>query len=140
MNLIQELHERGCRVTAQRAIIISAIESLSAHITADEIFKAVKKNNPYISLATVYRTLDLLKEAELITESNMGGSTMHYALKTHGPHHHAVCRKCNQSIELPSLLFTPIIEQLKTNHNFILEADHMVLFGICWQCQKEADE
>ncbi|HRV91220.1 MAG TPA: transcriptional repressor, partial [Anaerolineae bacterium] len=69
--LVNDLKERGLRVTPQRAIILEAIEGLSGHITAEDIFGVVKEVNSYISLATVYRTLELLKELGLIIESNM---------------------------------------------------------------------
>lgn len=135
-NLIKELRERGCRVTPQRAIIIEAIEALTGHLTAEEIFAQVQRTSPYISLATVYRTLDLLKKLGLITESNMGTATTHYALRTHGStHHHAVCRVCQQSIELPDDLFEPIVQSLQRDYNFTAEANHLVIFGWCADCQ-----
>ena len=64
-SLVEALRQRGMRVTPQRAIIFEAIENLEGHITAEEIFQAVQKINPYISLATVYRTLELLQELNL---------------------------------------------------------------------------
>jgi Fur family ferric uptake transcriptional regulator len=137
INLLNDLKERGLRVTPQRAIILEAIEQLPGHITAEDIFAIVQQTSPYISLATVYRTLDLLKELGLITESNMGTGTTHYALMSHGPHHHAVCRKCNRSIELPHNAFTPLVEQLRTEYNFIADANHIVMLGWCQECQPE---
>jgi len=137
ISLINDLKERGLRVTPQRAIILEAIEKLSGHITAEDIFALVQKSSPYISLATVYRTLDLLKELGLITESHMGTGTTHYALMTHGPHHHAVCRKCNRSIELPHDAFMPLVEKLHSEYNFIADANHVVILGWCQECQPE---
>lgn len=133
-HLVNDLKERGLRVTPQRAIILESIEGLSGHITAEDIFGVVKEVNSYISLATVYRTLELLKELGLITESNMGTSTTHYALRTHGTHHHAVCRVCGKTMELPSSMFEPIIEQLDSEFDFIADAHHMVVMGWCREC------
>jgi Fur family ferric uptake transcriptional regulator len=136
-NLIIELKERGLRVTPQRAIILEAIEELSGHITAEDIFAVVQRTSSYISLATVYRTLDLLKELGLITEADMGTGTAHYAPISHGPHHHAVCRKCNRSFELSPDLFEPIEKALLSDHDFIADANHMVIFGWCRDCQPD---
>lgn len=133
-NLVNDLKERGLRVTPQRAIILEAIEGLSGHITAEDIFTVVKAVNSYISLATVYRTLELLKELGLITESNMGTSTTHYALKTHGTHHHSVCRVCGKTKDLPNTMFEPMIEQLQAEFNFVADANHMVIMGWCEGC------
>src|SRR5262245_27748172 len=121
--LINELKTRGYRVTPQRAIILEAIEELPGHMTAEEIFEVVQQTSSYISLATVYRTLDLLKELGLITESHMGTTTTHYAPISHGPHHHAVCRKCNRSIELSHAVFEPIAEELRTQHSFVADVN-----------------
>lgn len=134
-SLVKDLKERGLRVTPQRAIILEAIEGLSGHITAEDIFTVVKEVNSYISLATVYRTLELLKELGLITESNMGTSTTHYALRTHGTHHHAICRACGKTFDLSNSLFEPMVEQLRSNHNFVADANHMVVMGWCEGCQ-----
>ncbi|MEZ4582387.1 MAG: transcriptional repressor [Caldilineaceae bacterium] len=110
-NLVRDLKLRGVRVTPQRAIILEAIEQLPGHMTAEEIYNAVQAVNAYISLATVYRTLDLLREMGLVTEARMGTTTVHYALKDHANHHHAVCRNCKHSYELPDDLFAPIVER-----------------------------
>jgi Fur family ferric uptake transcriptional regulator len=133
--LISELKARGYRVTPQRAIILEAIEGLSGHMTAEDIFEVVQHTSSYISLATVYRTLDLLKELGLITESNMGTTTTHYAPITHGPHHHAVCRKCNRSIELSHEVFEPIAAELQARHGFVADVNHLVIFGWCTGCE-----
>ncbi len=136
-NLIQELRERGCRVTPQRAIILKAIESLSGHITAEQIFEVVQRESQYISLATVYRTLDLLQEMSLVTQSHMGTATTHYAIKAHATHHHAVCRVCKRSIELPDDIFEEAETRLRDEHKFVVDADHVVLFGWCEACVSE---
>jgi len=137
-SLLDDLKARGTRITPQRAIIIEAIETLSGHITAEQIFAAVQQVNAYISLATVYRTLDLLKELGLIIESNMGGPTSHYALHDHSTHHHAVCRMCRHTIELPSDLFKPIADQLQTRYGFMADDNHLVVFGWCKGCAERA--
>jgi Fur family ferric uptake transcriptional regulator len=135
--LIEELKKRGYRAPPQRAIILQAIEALSGHTTAEEIFEQVQQTSPYISLATVYRTLELLKALGLIAESDMGTPTATYALKTHGSHHHAVCRKCGATIELPHQLFEPFVAELQATYNFTADANHLTIFGWCAACTAE---
>lgn len=133
-SLIDDLKQRGIRVTPQRAIILDAIRDLSGHFTADAVFSQVQQVNDYISLATIYRTLDLMKEMGLIIEADMGASTTHYARRDHGTHHHAVCRLCNKSIEFSHHLLEPAVQNLQREHGFIADADHIVIFGWCRQC------
>ncbi len=132
--LVEELKSRGIRVTPQRAIILDVIERNSGHLTAEEVYAEVQHVNAYINLATVYRTLELLKELDLITESDMGTGAAQYALRTHGPHHHAICRTCGRSFEFPHPLLAPLIEQLDSNFEFVADAHHIVIFGWCHRC------
>lgn len=139
-NLIADLKERGIRVTPQRAIIVQAIGNLPGHVTAEEIFTEVQKVNQYISLATVYRTLDMLRDLGLVAESHMGTTTTHYALKTHGDHHHAVCRICNQSVDLPPDFFDGMADQLRRDFDFVADVNHIVVLGWCQHCQDAANQ
>jgi Fur family ferric uptake transcriptional regulator len=133
--LITELQGRGMRITPQRAIIFEAIERLEGHITAEDIFQEVQEVNPYISLATVYRTLELLQELQLVTPTNLGGSQTYFALKDHGTHHHLVCLQCQRIEEFSDDLFDPVRLRLAGEYGFQVYTDHMSLFGICRGCQ-----
>jgi len=137
--LIDKLREFGVRITPQRAIILEVIEDLTGHLTAEEIFAEVQKINAYISLATVYRTLDLLKSMGLISEANLGSATTYYAVRDHGTHHHAVCRVCHKTIELPHELFEPIADALRTKANFKADVNHLVVFGWCESCAPQTE-
>jgi Fur family ferric uptake transcriptional regulator len=132
--LIDALKTRGVRVTPQRAIILNVIEQMPGHMTAEEIYDRVQQVNGYINLATVYRTLELLSELDLVTGADMGTGAAHYALHTHATHHHAVCRICGRSIEFPHELLLPLIDNLRLNYGFVADADHTALFGWCNNC------
>jgi Fur family ferric uptake transcriptional regulator len=137
-SLIEELQARGMRATPQRAIIFEAIEKLEGHITAEDIYEKIKAVNAYISLATVYRTLELLQELNLITPTNLGGSQTYFALKDHGSHHHLVCLQCGGIEEFSDGLFNPVRIKLEKAYGFQVRTDHMSLFGVCKKCREEA--
>ena len=139
INLIEELRTRGLRATPQRAIIFEVIEKLEGHLTAEEIYKAVKKVNAYISLATVYRTLELLQALNLITPTNLGGSQTFFALKGHGVHHHLVCLECGGIAEFSDEIFDLVRTELETEYGFQVRTDHMSLFGVCKYCLENND-
>ena len=128
--------KRYLRATPQRAIIFEVIEKLVGHITAEDIYEEVQKVNPYISLATVYRTLELLQELNMITPTNLGGSQTYFALKDHGPHHHLVCMECGGIEEFSDDIFDPIRIRLEEEYGFWVRTDHMSLFGVCQACHK----
>ncbi len=136
--LIESLRSRGLRVTPQRAIILNAIEQMPGHMTAEQIYEQVQRVNSYVNLATVYRTLDLLRELDLVTEADMGTGATHYALHTHATHHHAVCRTCGRSLEFPHALLAPLLDALQSTYGFHPDADHTVIFGWCAACAPAA--
>ncbi len=135
-SLVKELRARGIRVTPQRAIIFEAIENLEGHITAEDIFQQVQQANPYISVATVYRTLELLQELRLVNQTNFGRSQTYFALKDHGPHHHLVCTECGSIKEFEDELLEPVRVQLKKQFGFQADTEHMSFFGICRECAR----
>jgi Fur family ferric uptake transcriptional regulator len=134
-NLVEELQQRGMRVTPQRAIIFDAIEQLDGHITAEDIYQQVKRVNPYISLATVYRTLELLQDLNLITPTNLGGSQTYFALEGHGEHHHMVCHICGKIEEFSDSFLNSLRDDLKKYHEFTPKISHMSIFGVCAACR-----
>jgi len=134
-NLIKELQKRGMRVTPQRAIIFEAIEKLDGHITAEEIFQEVQGINPYISLATVYRTLELLQDLDLVTPTNLGGSQTYFAMKDHGTHHHLVCQQCGTIEEFSDELLENLRARLIKEYNFAAQVNHISIFGLCRVCR-----
>lgn len=136
ISLVEQLQAQNMRVTPQRAIICEVIEGLEGHITAEEIFQEVQKVNLYISLATVYRTLELLQELNLINQTNFGRSQAYFALKEHGPHHHLVCVECGKIAEFEDELFEPIRINLREQFGFEAHTEHMSIFGLCQKCRQ----
>jgi Fur family ferric uptake transcriptional regulator len=138
IDLIADLKARGIRITPQRAMILKAIEATPGHITVEEIYETVHRQNPYVNLTTVYRTLDLLRDLHLVSNANMGVGHTYFALRSHGTHHHAICRVCGHSFEFPKELLSPVTENLHQEYGFSADINHMVLFGLCQKCTQSS--
>lgn len=136
VGLIDALKERGVRVTPQRAMILQAIETMPGHLTAEDVYRVVHEMNPYVNLATVYRTLELLRGLDLIGDADMGAGATHFALRSHGNHHHAVCRGCQHALEFPAEFVEPLAESLLQRYEFSADANHLVIFGMCCECRQ----
>ena len=134
--LIKALKNKGLRMTPQRAIIFEAIETLEGHLTAEAIFEEVQQVNPYINLATIYRTLDLLQELNLMTQTNLGRGRTFFALKDHCSHHHLVCEACGRVEEFCDDVLDPVRARLEAQYGFEAHTDHISIFGLCKACQK----
>jgi Fur family ferric uptake transcriptional regulator len=135
-SLIDVLRAQGLRTTPQRVIIFEAIEKLEGHLTAEDIFAEVQQVNPYISLATIYRTLELLQDLDLVTSTNLGGNQTYYALKDHCSHHHLVCQACGGIEEFRDDILEPVRMMLAERYGFEARTDHLSIFGLCKECRE----
>ena len=134
-HLIEDIRLRGYRMTPQRDMILEAIHA-SGHMTADEIYQQVHVKSPAVNLATVYRTLELLKALHLVSAIDTGEGCVHYELAGDQPHHHLVCEMCGQTLELDQDLLVPLEQELCKRYGFQMNLDHLALFGLCPKCQK----
>ncbi|MGC9335772.1 MAG: Fur family transcriptional regulator, partial [Anaerolineae bacterium] len=96
---IQHLHERGFRLTPQREMILSVLHDIEGLATAEEIYGRVQRLSSSVDISTVYRTLDLLQEFDLVSCVDAADEQRRYELLgIHGPHMHLVCQACGQVI------------------------------------------
>ena len=97
---LETLRELGYRLTPQRMLILAAVAEADGHMGVDEVHRRAKEAYPYMDIATIYRTLHLLKKVGVVTEVAIG-DRMHYELTDpHGKHHHMVCRLCHGAFNL----------------------------------------
>ncbi|MBV9711514.1 MAG: transcriptional repressor [Ktedonobacteraceae bacterium] len=133
------LRKRGYRLTPQRYMILSVIQEANEHLSIEQITERVQAHNPYVSLSTVYRTLELLKKLDLIQENHLGEKTYYEAIE--GPaHHHLMCRRCHVTIHLDETLLGNLHEQLEARYHFYaltLNLDATGYCASCWQILQE---
>ncbi len=136
MSCTETLREQGYRLTPQRLMILSAIHGTDHHISAEEIYEQVCARYPNVNISTVYRTLELLKELGLVTETDLGGGKFRYHSVEKGHHHHLICRKCGRIFELDEAVLNPIEGTILRKYGFKADLSHLAVFGNCVQCQK----
>jgi len=130
-----KLREFGYRLTPQRMMVVAAIESSDHHISAEEIYTEVRAKYPHMNISTIYRTLELLKRLGLVTETNLGDERVRYHSSEKGYHHHLVCQKCGQIIDLDDGLLYPLKQALKNKYDFDADLRHLAIFGNCSDCK-----
>ncbi len=134
-DIVRKLREQGYRLTPQRLMILSAIESSDAHISAEEIYAQVVAKYPHVNISTVYRTLELLKRLGLVTETDFGEGRVRYHPAGKGHHHHLVCQECGAIIDLDESVLTPIKDVLLREYKFSADLRHLAIFGRCAKCR-----
>ena len=133
--IVETLKAQGLRLTPQRMIILSAIAQGEGHMNVDEVYRRAKQAYPYMDIATVYRTLHMLKKLHLVTEVGMG-DRMHYELTdAHTRHHHMVCRTCGSALNLSPSYIDDFRERLVSEFGFEPDLENFTVTGICSGCQ-----
>jgi len=135
MSCFESLKEKGYRLTPQRMMVLEALHQAEGHITAPEIYGRVRANYPWVNKSTIYRTLELLKELDLVTETELGGDKLYYHHADKGHHHHLVCQKCGRTIDLDENLLTPLEDTLRRKYHFQADLRHLAIHGHCLRCQ-----
>jgi Fur family ferric uptake transcriptional regulator len=137
---IDFLKKKGLKLTRQREKILNAFLIARRHLSVEELYDIVKKKDPNIGQATVFRTLKLLCEADIAKEVELGGKILRYELKYGHQHHdHLVCIKCGESIEALDPEIEKLQNRLCKKFRFLPKRHRLEIFGICRRCrQKES--
>ncbi len=90
------------RLTRRRKLVLEIIRESKSHLDADALYRKAKARNPKIGLATVYRSLALLRDAKLVQEHRLGENHAHFEPAGNSLHHHFTCLKCGRVMEFRS--------------------------------------
>lgn len=131
----QSLQELGYRLTPQRLLVASVLQESDEHITAEIIYERVREKYPYVSLSTIYRTLEWLRKLSMVTETDMGEGSVSFHWAEKSRHHHLICQKCGQVVDLDESLPQSLEEALLLRYGFKADLSHLALFGQCGSCQ-----
>ncbi len=132
---VQKIRDRGYRMTPQRQIVLDTVCAHGGHATASEIYDSVNAQQPAINRATVYRILDFLCELQLVAKADIGGRTI-FEVVGDSPHHHLVCRQCEQMTSLEDHHFDEIARHLLEEHGFEADLSHLAITGLCAECRE----
>ena len=123
----------GLRMTRQRQVILDEFRTAGLHHTADEVYLAVRRTLPNISLGTVYRNLDVLTRAGLIRTLSLGGGQRLYDGGMH-PHYHVRCRQCGRICDLPPDEFADLDAAARNACDFQILGHELGFEGLCSEC------
>lgn len=134
------LHKRGYRLTPQRYLILQVIQDANEHISLEQIAERVQRINPCVSLSTIYRTLELLREVELVHESKLPGKPVQYEMPRNKSHHHLVCQRCQCVLHLEDDLLGTLTERLQQHHHFHNISLSLLVSGCCDACWQDMQQ
>lgn len=130
------LSGQGLKSTRQRDDVLNAFVSAGRHLSAEELYLLVKKSNPGIGYATVYRTLKLLAEAGLADERRFeDGFTRYEYNASDGHHDHLICTRCGKIIEFENERIEQLQQDVARKNRFKVQSHKLELYGLCSDCQ-----
>lgn len=132
--LRQKLDERGGHMTRQRAAVHEYLSGVEHHPTAEEVYLAVKRKLPKISLATVYKSLEKLVECGVASKLTYGDAAARYDIRT-DHHYHTRCTSCGKMWDLNPAGGLEVLRQLRPQHGFTVQDYRLELLGRCRDCQ-----
>lgn len=133
--LVNSLREKGFRITPQRIAIVEYLLKTDDHPSAEHIHKIVQKKYPMISLSTVYKTLDLLREKKLVNEIKVEGEARFDA---HTDEHiNLVCMNCGKIDDIDEDSLKEIQTKVARKSKYMILKSNFELFGYCNNCKSK---
>ena len=134
--MLDKLRDHDFRITPQRLAILRIIAESKGHPSAEEIYQEVKSEFPTTSLATIYKTISLLKELNEVLELGFPDGSNRYDGSKPFPHPHVICTKCRKIMDPEIAGLEKISEEMAIKTGFKISSHRMDFFGLCPECQK----
>lgn len=131
------LTDKNLKQTQQRRKLIELFLKMNNHISAEELHLAARDAGHNIGLATIYRTLNLLAEADLVEQKSFVDGRHVYEINMPGEHHdHLICLDCGLVVEFESAEIEALQDRIAAKNQFALKAHRLDLFGHCMNKDK----
>jgi Fur family ferric uptake transcriptional regulator len=138
---LAHIQSKGLKRTAQRDLILSVFLRTEEHLSSEDLYILVHKEDPSVGQTTVYRTLKLLAEAGLAREVRFGDGLTHYEHNYKHQHHdHMICSNCGKIIEFYSAELEAIQDAMAAKHKFEVEQHLLRIIGTCADCRRAKRE
>jgi Fur family ferric uptake transcriptional regulator len=122
------------RLTRQRQVVSSALDEFSGFRSAQDIHAVLVESGHAVGLATVYRTLQLLADADLVDVLRTNAGEALYRRCSEGHHHHLVCRSCGRTIEVDGPTVEKWADRVASEYGFTDVSHTLEIFGQCQDC------
>ena len=135
--MLQKLREHKFRITPQRIAVLKILALSDGHPSVEKIHEQVKRDFPTTSLATVYKTITLLKDLNEVLELGFPEGGNRYDGKKPFPHPHLICLECRQIVDPDLASLADLTQELTVETGFKIVNHRLDFFGICPECRKK---
>lgn len=134
--MVQRLKENENRITPQRYAILKTLAESTTHPSAETIYEMLTDLYPTMSLATVYKTLNLLKNEGEVLELEFSELSNRYDGNKPYPHPHVICTQCGKIVDPSQLNMEAIMAKMMQETGFTISNHRLDFYGLCPDCQK----
>jgi Fur family ferric uptake transcriptional regulator len=129
------IEEKGLKHSRQRDRIAETFFAMGGHVSVEELVARVRRLDPRVSVATVYRTMKLLADCGLAIPRQFGGGQTRYEAAAGREHHdHMICTRCGEIVEFANARIESLQELVARRHGFEVESHKLELYGRCARC------
>ena len=129
--LERNLQRNGFRLTGPRRVVLDAIQRLGDHFTAEQVVNAV----PDVGRATVFRTLRLMQQLDVVCQVVLDDNALAYRLGSRGHHHHIVCSECSRVSDFASCDVQELLDELSRRTGYEIDTHRLEVYGRCPECR-----
>jgi Fur family peroxide stress response transcriptional regulator len=134
-SIIGIMRNKGFRVTPQRVAIVEYVMNTDSHPSAEEIYKLIKKKYPMVSLATVYKTLELLTEMGVVLELSFVDGARYDA--NIAKHVNVVCMNCGRIEDIGDESLAELESRIAKRSRYKINSARYELYGYCGECKSK---
>jgi Fur family ferric uptake transcriptional regulator len=139
-DVIAVLAGHGYRMTAPRRAVLAAVLGRARPFTAEQVVAEVKRGEPNVGRATVYRTLEILASVDVLTRFLQADGHPAYIVGAPGHRHHLVCSACGAVVAFTHCPVDELVRDLTRDTDFAIHGHLLEVFGVCPECREgEAD-
>ncbi|MCB2193510.1 MAG: transcriptional repressor [Deltaproteobacteria bacterium] len=135
--MTQALRDAGQRITPQRLAVLKILAKSSEHPSVERIYEQVVSEFPTTSLATVYKTLTLLKSLDQVLELGFAHWGSRYDGRSPNPHPHAVCQRCGAIADPDLPQAEEMAQEMARRSGYRIDRHQLDFFGLCPACRKK---
>lgn len=134
--ILEKLKETGHRITPQRIAILRILAESLGHPSVEDIYEKVRINFPTTSLATVYKTITVIKELGEVLELEFSNEQNRYDGNNPQPHPHLICLKCREIVDPELSSLEHLTRELTADTGYKILSHRLDFYGICPKCQQ----
>ena len=135
--MLYKLKSLDFRITPQRLAVLRILAASEDHPTAEQIFEKVKTEFPTTSLATIYKTIALLKGLKEVLELGFPDGSNRYDGNKPFPHPHVICTRCRKIMDPELISLDELKDEIGKKTGFRIHYHRLDFFGVCPECQED---